>query len=92
MSHGKEKEKGKNPKPHTRKINSNLRQKVNQRGYEEMKNFIDMNWFMLRFSLVLSLSCFILTGFDFMAFGLILMVMLISLIASVLFWEKDREQ
>ena len=65
---------------------------VNQRGYEEMKNFIDMQWLMFRFSLALSLSCFILTGFDFMAFGLIPMVMLISLIMGVLFWEKDREQ
>lgn len=55
-----------------------------------MNSFIKLNWFMFRFSLAVSLSMFILTGFDTMAFGLIPMFMMISLIASILFFEKDK--
>lgn len=55
-----------------------------------MKIFIKLNWFMFRFSLVLGFSIFILSGFNKFAFGLIPMVMIISLITSVIFFEKDE--
>ena len=56
-----------------------------------MKDFIGINWFMFRVSLVLSLTYFILSGFDFVAFGLIFLVMFMSLITSILFWQNDDE-
>lgn len=55
-----------------------------------MKMFIELNWFMFRVSLAISLSMFILTGFDAMSLGLIPMIMMISLIMSILFFEKDK--
>lgn len=54
-----------------------------------MKMFLSTNWFMFRVSLAVSLSMFILTGFDFTALGLIPFVMIISLLLSLLFWKKD---
>ena len=55
-----------------------------------MKMFIELNWVMFRVSLAISLSMFVLTGFDAMSLGLIPMIMMISLITSVLFFEKDK--
>jgi hypothetical protein len=55
-----------------------------------MKQFKQVNWIMFKLALILSITIFIFSGFKWFAFGMIPLIMLMSLLVTLLFWQRDE--